>query len=97
MILVSDPCNDHSGYWYSINNIRTLNGPVCKNGGGCVFQNVYPYYHCKCQPGFFGYDCEQTVGFCAFVLFFYSYKTIKIIKYPITFSYISFAAVIKKI
>ena len=58
-IFFSDPCNDHTGYFDSIGRISTDESPVCKNGGGCIFQNVYPYYQCKCQPGFSGYDCEE--------------------------------------
>ena len=47
----------------SLKGVTTFDAPVCKNGGGCIFQNIYPYYKCKCQPGFSGFECDIKGNF----------------------------------
>jgi len=58
-----NPCNDHSGFFFSLGWERSDQTPVCKNGGGCIYQNIYPYYKCQCQPGWIGFDCSIFAGY----------------------------------
>ena len=39
-----DACSINIGFFWDTKGISTFDALVCKNGGGCIFQNIYHYY-----------------------------------------------------
>lgn len=39
------------------------NNSLCQNGGLCI-DDLNNLYTCKCQPGFYGKNCEHVINSC---------------------------------